>query len=183
MANAECDGRRRRRIPFVLRGEVQHTHLSLCLCVYMNHRRNAELPERRGGMTNHTENGTTSLPIISNDVDYTNMDKDGMDGVLLQQQQQRIESHTRSLLKGLTWRVLATCTTTIIAYIITGHIDSALRIGALEFLCKLFIYYVVRVKQKALFCVSCFSAYKANAPFPWSTLNRQHERIWTHIRI
>lgn len=51
------------------------------------------------------------------------------------------ESHTRSLLKGLTWRILATSTTTIIAYIITGQIDSALRIGFLEFFAKLAIYY------------------------------------------
>ena len=51
------------------------------------------------------------------------------------------ESHTRSLLKGLTWSILATSTTTIIAYWITGQVESALRIGFLEFLAKLALYY------------------------------------------
>lgn len=54
----------------------------------------------------------------------------------------REESHTRSIVKGITWRVLATSTTTIIAYFVTGKVDAALQIGAFEFLAKLFIYYL-----------------------------------------
>ena len=51
------------------------------------------------------------------------------------------ESHLRSILKGVTWRILATLTTMIIAYYITGEIDSALKIGTAEFVLKLFVYY------------------------------------------
>ncbi|KAL7563202.1 hypothetical protein ACA910_014476 [Epithemia clementina (nom. ined.)] len=54
----------------------------------------------------------------------------------------RAESHTRSLVKGLTWRILATTTTTVIAWIVTGQVDSALRIGLFEFFAKLLIYYL-----------------------------------------
>ena len=46
------------------------------------------------------------------------------------------ESHLRSLLKALSWRVLATTTTAIIAWFIT-----AVAIGGIEFIAKFFIYY------------------------------------------
>ena len=52
------------------------------------------------------------------------------------------ESHMRSVLKGLTWRIVATTTTTIIAYFVTGEIGLALSIGAIEFVGKIFIYYL-----------------------------------------
>ena len=52
------------------------------------------------------------------------------------------ESHLRSVLKGLTWRIIATTTTISIAYIITGEINSALKIGAIEFVGKILIYYL-----------------------------------------
>ena len=51
------------------------------------------------------------------------------------------ESHLRSLIKALSWRVLATTTTGIIAYAITGEIEAALLIGGIEFVSKFFIYY------------------------------------------
>ena len=52
-----------------------------------------------------------------------------------------VDSHARSLIKGLTWRFLATTTTTVIAFFVTGHIQAAIKIGAVEFLAKLFLYY------------------------------------------
>ena len=52
------------------------------------------------------------------------------------------ESRTRSLLKGFTWRIIATATTIIIAYLITGEVGDAFKIGALEFIGKLIIYYL-----------------------------------------
>ena len=52
------------------------------------------------------------------------------------------ESHLRSLLKGFTWRIVATTTTVTIAYFITGEIGDALKIGAIEFIGKIFIYYL-----------------------------------------
>lgn len=51
------------------------------------------------------------------------------------------ESHIRSLLKAFSWRIVATTTTAIIAYIITGEIDTAVMIGSIEFFAKFFIYY------------------------------------------
>ncbi|MEZ4883897.1 MAG: DUF2061 domain-containing protein [Chitinophagales bacterium] len=52
------------------------------------------------------------------------------------------ESHLRSILKGFTWRIIATSTTITIAYIITGQVGDALKIGFIEFFGKLFIYYL-----------------------------------------
>lgn len=51
------------------------------------------------------------------------------------------ESHLRSILKGFTWRILATTTTILVAYGITGQTDLALKIGAIEFFTKLLVYY------------------------------------------
>ena len=56
------------------------------------------------------------------------------------------ESHLRSLLKGLTWRVLATATTVCVAYFILkgreNAVQEALSIGLVEFFAKLGIYYL-----------------------------------------
>lgn len=51
------------------------------------------------------------------------------------------ESHLRSLLKAFSWRIVATTTTAIIAYTITGEIEAAVMIGSIEFFAKFFIYY------------------------------------------
>ena len=51
------------------------------------------------------------------------------------------ESRTRSVLKAFTWRILATLTTMTIAWIITGQVGDALKIGGIEFFAKMFIYY------------------------------------------
>ena len=51
------------------------------------------------------------------------------------------ESHLRSLLKALSWRIVATTTTGIIAYFITGNVMAAIAIGGIEFVAKFFIYY------------------------------------------
>ena len=52
------------------------------------------------------------------------------------------ESHLRSILKGFTWRIVATSTTITITYLITGKIDTAIKVGAIEFVGKIFIYYL-----------------------------------------
>ena len=51
------------------------------------------------------------------------------------------ESPMRSALKGFTWRLVATFTTVVIAYCITGEQAQALQIGAIEFVTKLVVYY------------------------------------------
>ncbi len=45
----------------------------------------------------------------------------------------RKESHLRSILKGLTWRVVATSTIIAIAWFKTGDVSLALEIGFIEF--------------------------------------------------
>ena len=50
-------------------------------------------------------------------------------------------SRTRSLAKALTWRVTATLTTALIAYIVTGEVRTAAIIGGIEFITKFVIYY------------------------------------------
>jgi len=52
------------------------------------------------------------------------------------------ESHLRSLLKAFSWRIVATTTTGIIAWLITGDVMAAITIGSIEFVAKFFIYYM-----------------------------------------
>lgn len=52
------------------------------------------------------------------------------------------ESRLRSLLKGLSWRIVATATIIIIAWYSTGNIELALEIGFIEFFIKLLLYYI-----------------------------------------
>ena len=52
------------------------------------------------------------------------------------------ESHLRSILKAITWRMLATSTTFIIAYFVTGESVVAFTIAGIETVMKLAIYYL-----------------------------------------
>lgn len=52
------------------------------------------------------------------------------------------ESHLRSILKGLTWRIIATLTIILIAWYKTGDVSLALEIGAIEFFIKFALYYL-----------------------------------------
>jgi len=47
-----------------------------------------------------------------------------------------------SLAKAFSWRVVATLTTAVIAFVVTGEIDTALLIGGVEFFLKIGIFYV-----------------------------------------
>lgn len=52
------------------------------------------------------------------------------------------DSHVRSLLKAFSWRIVATLTTSVIAYFVTGRLDTAALIGGIEFVLKFLIYYL-----------------------------------------
>lgn len=52
------------------------------------------------------------------------------------------ESRLRSLLKAFSWRIVATSTTGIIAWFITGDVRAAITIGGIEFFAKFFLYYL-----------------------------------------
>ncbi len=66
------------------------------------------------------------------------------------------QSHIRSLLKGISWRVIATLTTVSIVYGVTCaygecRLSDAFKVGGAEFVLKLLIYYLhERIWQRAL---------------------------------
>ncbi|MFT5036998.1 MAG: putative membrane protein [Candidatus Azotimanducaceae bacterium] len=51
------------------------------------------------------------------------------------------DERKRSVLKGLTWRVVATSDTIFLSWFFTGSITAALSIGALELVTKTVLYY------------------------------------------
>ena len=53
-----------------------------------------------------------------------------------------VESRLRSVLKAVSWRVLATLTTMVIAYFVTGNVGDALKIGSVEVVVKLVVFYL-----------------------------------------
>lgn len=56
--------------------------------------------------------------------------------------EQQKDSRKISVMKGITWRCLATLTTYIIAWLWTGETETAGKIAAVEFFLKFFIYYM-----------------------------------------
>jgi uncharacterized membrane protein len=60
----------------------------------------------------------------------------------IREQVYQSESHLRSILKALSWRFVATFSTIVIAWFFTGEIDTALKVGAVEFVLKFLIYYL-----------------------------------------
>ena len=68
----------------------------------------------------------------------------------------KTESHLRSLIKGISWRIVATSDTILVVLLITclsGNcsVDNAFKIGAAEFFIKYLVYYVhERLWQPAL---------------------------------
>ena len=51
------------------------------------------------------------------------------------------DSHRKSLVKSISWRVLGTLDTIVISWILTGELTLALSIGSIEIFTKLFLYY------------------------------------------
>jgi len=52
------------------------------------------------------------------------------------------DSHTRSLIKGISWRIVGTVDTIVISYLITGSIKWAISIGGIEVITKIILYYL-----------------------------------------
>ena len=48
----------------------------------------------------------------------------------------------RALVKTVTWRFVATCTTILVAFIFTGSLVISLEIGSVEMILKLLFYYL-----------------------------------------
>ncbi len=53
-----------------------------------------------------------------------------------------METHFRSILKAVTWRAGGTVITCLIAWLLTGNLDLAARIGILDTLLKVGAFYV-----------------------------------------
>ena len=51
------------------------------------------------------------------------------------------EHRKRSLVKAISWRAIATLTTMVLVFLFTGDLITALGIGFLEIISKLFFYY------------------------------------------
>ena len=52
------------------------------------------------------------------------------------------DAHHRSILKAISWRVVASCTTMLIVFAFTGKAALSLGIGAVEVVSKMFLYYL-----------------------------------------
>lgn len=50
-------------------------------------------------------------------------------------------NRTRSIIKTLTWRTIATSDTILIAYLLTGSLEIGLGIASIEVVTKMFLYY------------------------------------------
>lgn len=51
-------------------------------------------------------------------------------------------SHLISFVKGISWRIVGTLDTMLIAYFVTGKVDMALSIGSVEVFTKIILYYL-----------------------------------------
>ncbi|MBK8848438.1 MAG: DUF2061 domain-containing protein [Bacteroidetes bacterium] len=56
--------------------------------------------------------------------------------------QKWVDHHSRSLIKGVSWRIFGTMDTIMIALFWTGEIDKALKIGFAEVFTKILLYYL-----------------------------------------
>ena len=52
-----------------------------------------------------------------------------------------VDTQKRTLAKTMTWRITASLTTFIIAWILTGDLVIGASIGAIEAIAKIFLYY------------------------------------------
>jgi uncharacterized membrane protein len=53
-----------------------------------------------------------------------------------------LDTHSRSLLKAVSWRAAGTVDTIMVSWLITGHIKTALSIGCVEVFTKMCLYYL-----------------------------------------
>jgi adenylylsulfate kinase len=52
-----------------------------------------------------------------------------------------VESSTRSIIKALSWRIIATLTTTGLVFAVTGRFDLAITVGIFEAVAKMALYF------------------------------------------
>lgn len=52
-----------------------------------------------------------------------------------------MESHLRTVIRGITWRVIATVSTIVAVFLVTGNTALSLGIGVIDVVSKLILYY------------------------------------------
>ena len=52
------------------------------------------------------------------------------------------ETHKRSIVKGISWRIIASATTMIVVFIITGNLALVASVGLVDVSAKVFFYYL-----------------------------------------
>jgi uncharacterized membrane protein len=52
------------------------------------------------------------------------------------------ENHTRSIVKTISWRVIATLTTMVLVFTFTGQLFLSVGVGLVEVISKLIFYYI-----------------------------------------
>lgn len=52
------------------------------------------------------------------------------------------ESHLRSIIKGVSWRTIGTIDTIVISFLLTGHFNTAIKIGFTEVITKVALFYL-----------------------------------------
>lgn len=52
-----------------------------------------------------------------------------------------VKAEKRHILKTFTWRIIATLTTTLIAWVVTGDPMIGIKVGSIEFVLKMVLYY------------------------------------------
>jgi len=51
------------------------------------------------------------------------------------------ESHARSIVKGITWRLVASGTTMMVVFLMTGNLELVASVGAADITLKVMFYY------------------------------------------
>ena len=54
----------------------------------------------------------------------------------------KADSHLKSFAKAISWRIIATLTTTLISWVITRSLFFAISIGSIELIAKIALYYL-----------------------------------------
>jgi uncharacterized membrane protein len=54
----------------------------------------------------------------------------------------KMEKRLRSILKAVSWRIVATLTTIVLAFVLTGNLVVSASLGALEVTVKIVVYYL-----------------------------------------
>lgn len=64
------------------------------------------------------------------------------DSFLLKRGVRRGDSNAKSLIKTISWRIVGTLDTMVIAYVLTGEFTVAFSIGSVEVFTKMLLYYL-----------------------------------------